>query len=391
MTMRQDQCPVCDGRDVAELVRRERLPVMQNVVWPTRAEALAAPCAPFALGVCASCGFAFNRRFDPALMVYDPRYDNDVPSAVFTDYYRSIGRDLGARYDLTRAPVYDVGCGKGTFLDVLCATIPGTRAVGVDPSCAPRDADADRPVTLLREMFRAELVSERPSLLVCRHVIEHIARPVEFIRAVVEGIRRDPAVPLFFEVPDLDWIIDHEAFWDFCYEHCNYFTRASFVHALERGGVAVTSSKTAFGAQYQWAEGAARTTGEVPAPAGVAEFVARVTRYAADEQRRIASAREKLRAAGEAGPCVLWGMATKGVVFANLVDPDGALLAGGVDVNARKQGCFIPGSGHGIHAPEWLRTLGDREVTVLVMNANYTEEIRARCAALGVRARFEIP
>jgi SAM-dependent methyltransferase len=236
-------CPVCDGRDVVDLVARDRLPVMQNVVWPSREEALAAPCAPFSLGLCRACGFAFNTRFDGALMVYDPRYDNDVPSAVFTDYYRSIARDLAARHDLTRGPVYDVGCGKGTFLDVLCATVPGTRGVGVDPSCTPREADTARPVALLREMFRAELVAERPSLVVCRHVIEHIARPVEFIRAVVEGIRRDPAVPLFFEVPDLDWIIEHEAFWDFCYEHCNYFTRASFAHALERGGVAVASSR----------------------------------------------------------------------------------------------------------------------------------------------------
>lgn len=385
------QCPVCGGRDVTDLVRRERLPVMQNLVWPTRAEALDAPCAPFTLGVCTACGFAFNTRFDAARMVYDPRYDNDVPSAVFADYYRSIAADLGARYDLTRAPVYDVGCGKGTFLEALCATVPGARGVGVDPSCTPRAATAESPVTLLREMFRAELVGERPSLVVCRHVVEHIERPVEFIRAVVDGVGRDPAVPLFFEVPDLEWILAHEAFWDFCYEHCNYFTRASFAHALELGGVAVASSRSAFGEQYQWAEGAARTSGERPELAGVAEHVARMSAYAGDEQRRIEGARERLRAAGATGPCVLWGMATKGVVFANLVDPEGTLLRGGVDVNARKQGRYIPGSGHGIHAPEWLATLGGGEVTVMVMNANYLEEIRARCAALGVRARFELP
>jgi hypothetical protein len=34
------------------------------------------------------------------------------------------------------------------------------------------------------------------------------------------------------------------------------------------------------------------------------------------------------------GAAVLWGMATKGVVFATLVDGP----AGGVDVNQRKQG-----------------------------------------------------
>lgn len=383
-------CPLCDGRDVAELVRRERLPVMQNVVWPSPEEALAAPCAPFTLGVCRRCGFAFNTRFDPALMVYDPRYDNDVPSAVFTDYYRSIARHLAAKHALTAAPVYDVGCGKGTFLDVLCEAVPGARGVGVDPSCTPREATPERPVALVREMFRAGLLSERPSLVVCRHVVEHIPRPVEFIRAVVDGVRSHPGTALFFEVPDLDWIVQHKAFWDFCYEHCNYFTPSTFGYALRRGGVALGAATRAFGDQYQWAEGEAGE-GDEALPGDAAEAVARLTRYAADEQRRIEAAREKLRAANETGPCVLWGMATKGVVFANLVDPEATLLRGGVDVNPKKQGRFIPGSGHGIHAPEWLATLGDREVTVLVMNGNYAGEIRARCEALGVRARFEVP
>lgn len=383
------RCPVCDASDVVELVRRDRLPVMQNLVWPTRDEALAAPCAPFTLAACRACGFAFNARFDPALMVYDPRYDNDVPSAVFTGYYRSIARQLADRHPLTAGPVYDVGCGKGTFLDVLCGEVEGARGVGVDPSCTPRGGDG--PVTLVRDVFRAGLVTERPALVVCRHVVEHIARPVDFVRAVVDALRGDAGVPLYFEVPELEWILRSGAFWDFCYEHCNYFTPATFAHALALGGVEVSAAAASFGDQYQWAEGRVAASPVRPtSPAGVADFVDRLTRYAADERRRVEGARERLREAGARGPCVLWGMATKGVVFANLVDPDGSLLRGGVDVNAKKQGRFIPGSGHGIHAPEWLTTL-EGEVTVFVMNGNYAAEIEARCAALGVRARFELP
>jgi SAM-dependent methyltransferase len=384
------RCPLCDHPDPVALFQRDRLPVMQNLVWPSADEGRAAPCAAFALGVCARCGFAFNTRFDPALMVYDPRYDNDVPSAVFTDYYRAIARHLAAQHPLTEAPVYDVGCGKGTFLDVLCDEVRGARGVGVDPSCTPRAATAERPVALEREMFRAELVGERPSLVVCRHVVEHIPRPVAFVRAVLDGVRAHPGTPLFFEVPDLDWIVDHGAFWDFCYEHCNYFTPSTFAYALRRGGVAVASARRAFGDQYQWAEGAAGE-GDAAPPADAAAAVARLRAYAEAEQRRIEGAREKLRAASANGPCVLWGMATKGVVFANLVDPTAELLRGGVDVNPKKQGRFIPGTGHGIHAPEWLATLGHAEVTVMVMNGNYAGEIRARCAELGVRARFEVP
>ena len=83
-------------------------------------------------------------------------------------------------------------------------------------------------------------------------------------------------------------------------------------------------------------------------------------------------------------------MATKGVVFANMIDPDGRLLAGGVDVNPKKQGRFIPGSGHAIQPPAWLATLR-RPITIFVMNPNYADEIRATCAGLGVDATFVTP
>src|SRR5688500_5427347 len=146
-------CPVCGNARLVEVLRRGRLPVMQNVVYQTRQAALDAPCAPFTLCTCAGCGFSFNGAFEEELMRYDESYDNDVPSPTFLRYYEELARMLAARFDLVSGTVYDVGCGKGTFLDILCNLMPRLQGVGIDPSCQPGTRGN---VRLVRAVFAPE-------------------------------------------------------------------------------------------------------------------------------------------------------------------------------------------------------------------------------------------
>jgi hypothetical protein len=78
-------------------------------------------------------------------------------------------------------------------------------------------------------------------------------------------------------------------------------------------------------------------------------------------------------------------MATKGVIFSLLVDPDASLIEYCIDVNANKQGCFVPLTGHAISAPTALRS-SSRPVSVMVMNENYRDEIAATCREIGIHA-----
>jgi hypothetical protein len=78
-------------------------------------------------------------------------------------------------------------------------------------------------------------------------------------------------------------------------------------------------------------------------------------------------------------------MATKGVMFVLLTDPEASLVDACVDVNPNKQGCYVPLTGHPIQAPEALRSL-ERPLTVVVMNENYRAEIERTCVELGLEA-----
>jgi hypothetical protein len=57
-----------------------------------------------------------------------------------------------------------------------------------------------------------------------------------------------------------------------------------------------------------------------------------------------------------------------------------------VDINPRKQGKFIAGSGQEIVAPDFLRTY--RPDLVIVMNPIYQEEIGRELAQMGVSAQL---
>ncbi|MFO0569260.1 MAG: class I SAM-dependent methyltransferase [Polyangiaceae bacterium] len=378
-------CPVCGAAESVEVVTRVALPVLQNVVYSARTEALDSPVAPFALSVCSACGFGFNSRFDPARMVYDERYDNEVPSPAFLCYYREVAKSLADRFLRPGDAVYEVGCGKGTFLEALLDVAPGVRAIGVDPTCKPRESSRLR---LTQGEFSPSAVTERPSLVICRHVLEHIQHPIDFLAAIREALEGFGGIPVYVEVPDLSWILEHGAFWDFCYEHCNYFAPSNLALSLQRAGFTVVDAGVSFSQQYQWV-----VASSVPSSVGAqddgASLVAAALQYKAAESSGLARARKRALEARGRGSCVLWGMATKGVVFAHLVDPNREVFDGGVDLNPRKQDCFVPGSGHRIHAPEWLTTL-PQPVTVFVMNPNYAAEIAALLSEMRVDAVLEV-
>jgi hypothetical protein len=376
-------CPICSAETIKSILRRERLPIMQNVSYPTRALALASPCAPFELTGCTRCGFMFNSRFDGTLLTYDEAYDNHVESAAFHDYYESLARTLIGRFGLDAGGVvYDVGCGRGTFLKTLCALAPNIRGIGLDPSCEPMESEN---LTLLRAKFSSDLISKQAKLILLRHVLEHIDTPLEFLTAL-----RDAAgtVPLFVEVPETSWIFTTGAFWDFCYEHCNYFVVDSLATALRAAGFRVHDQQISFGGQYQWAICSAETVATRQPPPNEISMV-RIDaglRYASTESGYVARATRILTEAGSEGACAIWGMATKGVVLASMLPPE--LVAGGVDSNVRKQRRFAPGSGLEIHEPLWLGTLPGK-VTALVMNRNYLAEIHAQTRDLGLDVNLQ--
>jgi hypothetical protein len=87
---------------------------------------------------------------------------------------------------------------------------------------------------------------------------------------------------------------------------------------------------------------------------------------------------------GDASSC--GGAGAKAVTFLNITDPAGSAISHVVDVNARKAGRFLAGSGQEIIEPSAVREL--RPEVIVLMNPSYREEICSAVCALGLDLEF---
>jgi SAM-dependent methyltransferase len=369
-------CPICRGDALAGILHFTAVPVHQNLLARTAAEALGCQRGEIALVQCLHCGFVFNAAFDEQRVLYAARYDADqTHSAEFRRYLDGLAEDLVERHRLREKRIVEIGCGGGSFLARLCRA-GANSGLGLDPS--QPGGQILPTLTIVPERYGPAHGDLKADLICARHVIEHLPRPAELLDLLRSAIGKRRDVLVCFETPRLEWILDRLAFWDVFYEHCSYFTMGVFRYLFERCGFVVTLARSAFQQQYQWLEarpGAAGARDHRPDPTLIAALHGRLQTFARQAADHRAAWAARVAALAEAGGCAVWGAGAKGVSFLNALGPAADLIPAVVDVNPRKQGCHVPGTGQLIVPPGGLRAYPVRHV--LVMNPNYADEVRA--------------
>ncbi len=374
-------CPACGSALGPPLITRLAVPVHQNLLCRTEAEALAVRRGDLNLSECPACGLVCNASFDPALLSYEGSYDSDQSfSRAFEQHVDGLVERLVASGVAGRR-VVEVGCGSGYFLRHLCAA-GRCQGEGYDPGYRGPELDVASGARFVRGTYEPTSAATPPDVLVCRHVIEHVPQPARFVAGLTPGL--PPAARVYFETPALEWIIEQCATWDLFYEHCNYFTEAALANAFRCAGLAAHSISRLFGGQYYWIEARATAGDRTPsAPTGPA-----LSRLAETCARAEGALRRQLEDLAGRGRVAVWGAAAKGATFANLLDPDRQRIECLVDISPARQGRYVAGSGHAILSPAELR---DRGVTdVIVMNPNYEAEIGSIVEAASLRVMLHM-
>jgi SAM-dependent methyltransferase len=378
-------CPLCGGEATFDVLRIDQVPVYCNVLWPDRSQARGAPLGQLALTFCVECAHLFNAAFDPRLTDYTPDYDNSLHySARFNDYAKQLADRLIEKYNLHGKRIVEIGCGKGDFLKMLCGN--HNRGFGFDRSFEPArmGESTARDVRFFQDFYDADHARRcQPDFICCRHVVEHIQHPLDFLGDLRKTLEERSQVTLYFEVPNALYTLKDMGIWDLIYEHCAYFSLNSLIVAFTRAGFDVMAGDEAFGGQFVWVE-ARPGTGHSQVSLAPQQAPKQVRRYAeafADQYRsKVTTWREQLQGMSDSGDRpVVWGAGSKGVTFLNVLK-DRETIPFVVDLNPHKQGRYVAGTGQKVVPPEFLREY--RPTHVIVMNPLYLDEIAAEVRAM---------
>ncbi|MCP4305944.1 MAG: class I SAM-dependent methyltransferase, partial [bacterium] len=177
---------------------------------------------------------------------YGPGYENALHySSVFQGFAADLANKLTKKYDLTEGHIAEIGCGDGHMLDLMVQN--GVKsAVGFDPS-APESKRGN--VTIFSEYFVANRLQSDVSAILCRHVLEHLPDPLHLLADVRHAIGGRNC-PVYFEVPNAEWMLESLSIWDVIYEHVTYWTIPAIRTLFRRAGFEPTNIEPGFGRQF---------------------------------------------------------------------------------------------------------------------------------------------
>jgi SAM-dependent methyltransferase len=329
----------------------------------------------------------FNLSFDPRRLTYDTTYDNSLH---FSPAFQRFALDLASRlvqtYGIRSKNVIEIGCGKGEFLAMLCMA-GCNEGIGFDPSYSGEAQEQSAgSMTFVRDLYSEAQIDRPVDLICCRHVLEHHANPREFVGSLRRMLNDRPGAVLYFEVPNAESVLGGDTLWDIIYPHCSYFSSPPLERLFRDARFHVLRAEPCFGGQFLCIE--ARPDG---AESEQAEYGAAVERVAALASRFEQQFKESVsywsgfiaNALRSKRRVALWGSGAKGTMFLNTV-ATGAEIEFVVDLNPRKQGMYVPGTGQLVASPEQIREV--RPDMILISNPIYESEIREIVRNYGVAA-----
>jgi SAM-dependent methyltransferase len=384
-------CPSCGAQDLSIFYNVKDVPVNSCLLLPTEQQALNFPRGDIALGFCEECGFISNTAFDLANVNYFSVYeDQQCFSPTFNAFAQNLAKHLIKKYNLRNKQIFEIGCGKGDFLALLCE-LGNNSGVGIDPAYVngrtPRK-NLDN-LTFIRDYYSEKYVNYHGDFVCCRHTLEHIPNTAEFVSLVRRSIGNHLDTTVFFEVPDVIRVLDELAFWDIYYEHCSYFSLGSLARLFRKCKFEVTDIYKDFDDQYLLIEAkpVKQASEKIHAIEETVQQEEKHVKYFADHfDEKLSQWRNRLQQTqAENKRVVVWGSGSKCVAFMTTLGVKDEIEYV-VDINPYRHGKFIPGAGKKIVPPEFLKKY--RPDLTIVMNQVYCNEIKQMLNEMNVETEI---
>lgn len=367
-------CPICKNNNFEFIYRFSDTSTLQNKLCDSLENALKEKKMNFRLFGCKDCGFVFNGDFNPENIEYSFDYDNTQEnSSYFLKYLEKLAKKLVKKYNLKNKEVVEIGCGKGGFLKLLYQN--GAKNIkGFDPSYLNHDLLIDKLVE--KNHFDIKNVKNKVDFVVCRHVLEHVPDVLSFVSSAEKCLKNNGT--MYFETPSLEWIIKNKAFFDFFYEHCNYFCKKSIVKLFNQSGFGNIFFNHGLKGQYfqiEISRGGKTNYNDYP----ILDFK-KISQFLDKQIKKHNKITAKL------DNFAVWGAGAKGVAFLNRLKISKKKCQYVIDINPNKEGKFISVSGQKIVSPEIIKK--ENFKNIIIMNPVYEREIKQTAKKYNYKGKF---
>lgn len=182
-------------------------------------------------GMCNVCGNVQQTEYYNAESLTDfytnyfrKIYENKTPNKLFLSQKNGNGISIYQFVSSIFKPksVLEVGCGAGGILSVFKDN--GSKVLGLDFDEDFLEAARENDVDVKNGSLEVLDESEKYDLIIFSHVLEHIVKPVEFLRELTKYLTKDGLI--FIEVPSIDNIKKG----DYELDLLNYWQNAHVIH-----------------------------------------------------------------------------------------------------------------------------------------------------------------
>jgi hypothetical protein len=372
----------------------KEVPASCNLLWKNKNEAIGCPKGHIKLAFCRSCTLITNLAIQPEKNQYGHLYDNSLfYSKHFQDFAKELTETLIQRYNLYNKRVVEVGCGKVDFLS-LFSEFGHNKGLKFNPACA-QDRDSHRKGDYLVGSIRDSCSTLKSDLQVdfvfSYHELEHVNSPENFLNFLRKMVGENSRTCFFFAVPNALKAFEEGDYTDIIYEHVSYFTVPSLYSLFSFCGYGVSKIEEFKNESFDsiCVDAAPRRDMlwdfKLNSKSAFAQIEDCVRKFAIKSRNNIRRQGERLdQLLDEGKRVVVWGAGARGVTFLNIFEDHRIEYA--VDINPRKQGMYIPGTGQRIVRPEFL--LNYQPDIIILANSAYKKEIKQLMVNLGIEAKL---
>jgi SAM-dependent methyltransferase len=301
-------------------------------------------------------------------------------------------RRLVERYDLHGRTVLEIGCGRGHFLDELCA-LGENVGIGYDPSYVVLDGAlrASQRWHVVPELYSEEFIGGGADFVACRHVLDIIGDQTALLDLVRRTLVHRPNGVAYFEVPDARHTLENRIFWNIVYEHRTWFVPDSANALFDASGLEITAVARCWHDEYLGIEArpTAAPSGYQPVSPNQNGLASTLTAFASELESARATWTQRAEALVADGRRIaIWGAGARAIGFLSLVPAAVQAVAAAVDINPLRQGCYLPRTAVPVVSPEHL--VEAPVDLVLISNPTYASEITEQARSLGIRCPVDV-